>query len=244
METNKKAIFVPVFLALICIILLGYIIYFKINKLEDNDIPTNNEETKEVGNEITNEEEPEEVIEITETDVMNLYDLIGNYQKLRSEKVLFTDLYEAIKDQMVLKYLNVTCAETINISKQQFLEAYYAVFNQNKVMDDGICTLNDDTYQCQVLCEDEYVKIIKKFERYEVVDEQIVIYEKAGHLEYHDDGNIYLRSTDDSLDSIRTYAAFAEIKLEEIVSELSTYKHTFKLNENNYYWFSSELIKQ
>lgn len=250
MEKEKRTVIISLILATICIGILGYIIYFRVYKIKEEKIDNevNNNEINNIVNDDKNESN-EEIIqepnEITLDEVMNLYNLISKYPDFRDEFVTYENLSESVKDQIVIDTLyQGDCMSNLSFSKDEFLENYKRVFKQEKTSTDASCLLNDENYECVLLCDDEFVKIINQYSNYELVDNKLIIYEKAAHLEHHDDGNIYLRETITSNDNITSYADYEEIEIEQILDKLPTFKHTFELNNENYYWLSSELVKQ
>lgn len=251
MEKDKKAVIISFLLALVCVGILGYIVYFRVYVLKDNKETNKSDENQEVVNKTEedngeNQEEIKEEVknELTNEDIMNLYAILANYPEFRVDSVNFDTLGENVKDSAVIKYLNSTCIDTVRIDQNEFLDSYKSIFNHDKLSEDGVCALEDDKYKCEVICDNEFISLINKFETAVRNEDFLIIYEKAAHLEHHDDGNIYVKETVDSFENIFTFQSFDEINMDEISSKLPTYKHIFKLDNNNYYWFSSELVKQ
>ena len=247
MEKDRKAIIISLILAAICVGILGYIIYFRVYKIKEEKV--NNNEINNVVNKEENEDNNEEIIEtpneLTIDEVMNLYNLISKYPDFRDEFVTYETLTDSVKDQVVIDNLyQGDCMSNMSFTREEFSETYKKIFNQDKINMDGMCLLTDDNYECEFICDDEFKRIVNKYTDYELIDNKLIIYEKAAHLEHHDDGNIYLRENITSNDNIISYANYEEIDIEEILDKLPTFKHTFELNNENYYWLSSELVKQ
>lgn len=247
MEKDKRAIIISLILAAICVGILGYIIYFRVYKIKEEKV--NNNEINNVVNKDENDDNNEEIIEtpneLTIDEVMNLYNLISKYPDFRDEFVTYESLTDSVKDQVVIDNLyQGDCMSNMSFTREEFSETYKKIFNQDKTSVDGMCLLNADNYECELICDDEFKRIINKYINYELIDNKLIVYEKAAHLEHHDDGNIYLRETIIINDNIISYANYEEIDIDKILDKLPTFKHTFELNNENYYWLSSELVKQ
>lgn len=85
--------------------------------------------------------------------------------------------------------------------------------------------------------------------RYEATNSDLVIYEKAGFY-YVDALDVYLlKTTGEKAENYKKLAAdddksVGEEYITNNIDEFYTFKHTFKLGENNtYYWYSTELTK-
>ena len=240
MEKDNKITIITIILAFICIGILGYIIYFKANNTNENV------EEKTIVEE-KNEEKEETKEDLTDYDELakNLYKIIGNNPEFRyEEKTTYETLSENVHDSIVLNKLSEKCQESISYLKEEFLNVYKEIFNQEKTSDDGLCKLNDANYECERYCLEFDYRVYSKFEKYEKEEDKIIIYEKAAHLDYFDDGKIYLKENADDELSIASFNSLEELNNSELNYKLPTYKHTFIKGENGYYWVSSELVKQ
>lgn len=246
MENEKKDIKIAVLsivLAIICLVILGYIIYVRINSEKIKDKPKEpiiNQEDPVI-------EKPQDEIQVTDSLVLSLYEMISKFPEFRLyTPVTYETLTEEIKDKIVLIKLqpNFVCTDELIFVKSTFMTAYKNIFNHEKSSNEGICKEKDGNYQCYVECTEEIVRNVNKYINYKVEDEKIIIYEKYGYLDYLDDSIIYLKPSIDDLETIKSYTSIDEIVIGDIEELLPTYKHTFKRENNNYYWVSSEIVKQ
>ena len=134
MEKDKKAVIISFLLALVCVGILGYIVYFRVYVLKDNKEINKSDENQEVVNKTEedngeNQEEIKEEVknELTNEDVMNLYAILANYPEFRVDSVNFDTLGENVKDSAVIKYLNSTCIDTVRIDQNEFLDSYEVI---------------------------------------------------------------------------------------------------------------------
>ena len=246
-KSSSKVTVISIILALICLGILGGIIYFKVHK---NDEPKKEktEEVEKIPEKEKPSEEPEEVVEEREEDkklAEELYLIIGNNPEFRDvEPVNFESLSENVRDEIVLNNLSENCMEETKYNKDIFLNKYKEIFNKEKESEDGYCKLNGNDYECTRYCSEFVEKVFGEFEKYEIVDDNIIIYEKVGHLYYADDGKVYLKESPIDDDAIASFDSVEELKNSEVQYKLPTYKHIFAKSEDKYYWVSSESVKQ
>ena len=245
-KSSKKVNILSIFLALICIGILCGIVYFKIHKKEEPKEPETQEKE-----EPTEPEEPDNTIEEPELKenndeiIQKLYSIIGVNPEFRDKELVDLDsLSENVRDNIVLNALTDVCIETVIHDKAIFEAKYKEIFNQDKTLDEGICRLNGANYECSRYCNEFGEKIYSKYEKYELTENSIVIYEKAGHLDYADDGKVYLKENSLDTEAIASFDSLDDLKNSETQYKLPEYKHTFMKNEDNYYWVSSESVKQ
>ena len=152
MENEKKDVKVAVIsiiLAIICLIILGYIIYIRVNsdskkKIEDKPQEPIIEDKDPVS------EEPKKP-QITEDEVATLYDIIKDFPEFRSyTTVTYVTLNEELKDRIILNKLrpDFVCTDEILFVKELFLTTYKDIFNNEKASDEGICKLDQTNYEC------------------------------------------------------------------------------------------------
>ena len=246
-KSSNKTIVISIFLGLVCIAILGLIVYFKINNKNEQEpveVPENIETSEQV---LTSEtkEEPESK-ENYEEIVKNLYAIIGTNPEFRyTEIVNFESLSESVRDSIVLNSLNENCIETVSYAKDLFLTKYKEIFNQEKTSDEGLCKLDGANYECSRYCSEFGETIYNQFEKYELVEDSIVIYENAGHLDHADDGKVYLKENAIDSEAIASFETTEDLKNSEVQYKLPIYKHVFNKNDDgNYYWVSSESVKQ
>lgn len=243
-KSNNRVIVVSFLLALVCLGILGGIVYFKINKkTEQKPVETKEEEkANDIVEEPVEENKENENYEEIAT---NLYSIIGKNPEFRyADKVTFDDLSENVRDSIVLNNLNESCQENVTYDKILFETKYKEIFNQEKALDDGFCKLNNGNYECTRYCGEYSETIFNKFEKFENIDNSIIIYEQAGHLDYSDDGKVYLKENELDSASIASFDTLDELKDSSVQYKLPTYKHTFAKGDSNYYWVSSESVKQ
>ena len=246
MEKDGKITVISIFLALICLGILGYIVYYKTNSTIPKPDEKPNKEISETEEKVEEPKESEPTIDVEEI-AMNLYRIIGTNPEFREEDALdFDSLSESIRDSIVISYLkNETgCEENLSYNKEYFENAYKKIFNQEKLDNDGICLLNNGEYECNYYCNEFGPSIYNKFENYEIVEDGIIIYEKAAHLDYADDGKIYLKKNGSDSESLASFDSLEEIDDSVLKYDLKTYKHVFNKSEDGYYWVSSESVKQ
>lgn len=240
MEKDNKTTVITMILVLVCLGILGYMVYFKTTrKIEKND-----EHIEEIPEEI--EEEKQDESTINEELIESLYSIIDANPEFRyGELINYENLSETIRDNIIINRLTTACEEEMAFEKETFLNMYRETFNHEKESEDGFCKLNEDNYECTRYCNQDFNKIVTKYEKYEQENENIIIYEEVGYLDYHDNGQIYLTKNLYDEVFIAIFDSIDELT-DDIVDdyELSTYKHTFTKNGDNYYWLSSELVKQ
>ena len=244
-ESNKKVTVISLFLALVCIAILGFIIYFKVNK-KNEDIKENVETIEKIKTE-TEETKEEEKEEVQDKELINnLYSIIGDNPELREEEpVDYETLSENVRDSIVLNILNDECQETITYDKGIFEAKYKEIYNQDKINDDGLCKLDGANYECTRYCNEFGERIFANFKNSETLDDSIIIYEEAGHIDYADDGKVYLKESAIDSTAIASFETLDDLKNSEVQYKLPMYKHVFaKGEDNNYYWVSSESVKQ
>lgn len=236
MEKDNKVTVISIILALIVIIILGFIIYYKTKPVEEKK----EEKVPEVKEPI--------VVDNTDYEELSkeLYQMLGDNPEFRyEEKVTFNTLSESVRDNIVINYLVDSCDEIVVMEKSRFLENYKKIFNHEKESDEGICELKDENYECTHYCSENALKIYKVFDKYEKTEDSIIIYENVGHLDYFDDGKIYLEErAGDSNNVIASFDSLDDLLNTGVTYKLPSYKHIFKKTNDAYYWESSELVKQ
>ncbi len=244
-KSSSKVTVVSILLALICLGILGGIVYFKLHKKEEVKEPVTNEKENEPVNEPVINEPEEEPTDNYENLAKELYAIIGYNPEFRdNEKVTFETLSENVRDNIILNTLSDTCEETKTYDKAIFDAKYKEVFNQEKLNTDGICTVEGTNYECKRYCNEFGEKIFGKYEKYELVEDSIIIYESAGHLDYADDGKVYLKEKALDSTAIASFDTIDDLKDSTVEYKLPQYKHTFAKNGEKYYWVSSESVKQ
>lgn len=150
--------------------------------------------------------------------------MCGDSVKCRADKyVLETDLISEIKKMYNINTIN---SKSFKISG-------------------GIVEQNEKYYLAFMNLGASPINKINKILNYEFNNEDLVIYEKAGFI-VDLQGEISILKTTNKDDITKedpyTNKDDATKYIEENINEFNTYKHTFKLNENNnYYWYSTEL---
>lgn len=150
--------------------------------------------------------------------------MCGDTSKCRADKyVLETDLISEMKKMYNINTINSKSFKISGGIVEQN-EKYYIAF-----MNLGASPINK----------------INKILNYEFNDEDLVMYEKAGFI-VDIQGEISILKTTNKNDVTKedpyTNRDDAIKFIEENINDFNTYKHTFKLNENNnYYWYSTEL---
>lgn len=150
--------------------------------------------------------------------------MCGDTSKCRADKyVLETDLISEMKKMYNINTINSKSFKISGGIVEQN-EKYYLAF-----MNLGAYPINK----------------INKILNYEFNNEDLVIYEKAGFI-VDLQGKISILKTTNKNDITKedpyTNKDDATKYIEKNINEFNTYKHTFKLNENNnYYWYSTEL---
>ena len=242
-KSSKKVTVITILLALICVGILGGIVYYKVHRKEEPNKIEENENIKEKEEE--KEEEPPVVQENYDEVVQKLYAIISNNPEFRDEEVVNIDtLSESIRDSIVLNNLSSTCEATKLVDKALFDSKYKEIFNQEKISEEGLCTLSDNNYECNRYCSEFPSRIYNKYEKYELTENGIVIYESAAHLDFADDGKVYLKANAIDSAAIASFDTYEDLMDSTVEYKLPTYKHTFIKGDNNYYWVSSESVKQ
>ena len=118
------------------------------------------------------------------------------------------------------------------------------MLNKQKISEEGLCTLSDNNYECNRYCSEFPSRIYNKYEKYELTENGIVIYESAAHLDFADDGKVYLKENAIDSAAIASFDTYEDLMDSTVEYKLPTYKHTFIKGDNNYYWVSSESVKQ
>lgn len=160
----------------------------------------------------------------TNTEVEVTSSVCGDTNKCRADKyVLETDLISEMKKMYNINTINSKSFKISGGIVEQN-EKYYIAF-----MNLGASPINK----------------INKILNYEFNDEDLVMYEKAGFI-VDIQGEISILKTTNKNDVTKedpyTNRDDAIKFIEENINDFNTYKHTFKLNENNnYYWYSTEL---
>lgn len=237
MEKDNKVTVISIVLAVIVLVILGFIIYFKTATVkEEKKIDEKTEEKEPIIEDKTDYEELSK----------ELYQMLGDNPEFRyEEKVTFDSLSESVRDNIVINYLVDSCDEAVIMEKTMFLENYKKIFNHDKESIDGLCVIKDDNYECTHYCSENDLKIYKKFDRYEKTENSIILYENVGHLDYFDDGKIYLEEhAGDSNNVIASFDSLDDLLETSVNYKLPSYKHVFKKLNDIYYWESSELVKQ
>lgn len=150
--------------------------------------------------------------------------MCGDTSKCRADKyVLETDLISEMKKMYNINTIN---SKSFKISG-------------------GIVEQNEKYYLAFMNLGASPINKINKILNYEFNNEDLVIYEKAGFI-VDLQGEISILKTTNKDDITKedpyTNKDDATKYIEENINEFNTYKHTFKLNENNsYYWYSTEL---
>jgi len=244
MEKDNKLTIITILLALLCLGILGYILYFKANqKPAPVEEKPSVEETTEI-EEPKEEEEPVEENILYET-VQDLYKIIGSNPEFRyEESVTYETLSENVRDSIVINSLDNECKENSTYVKELFESKYKEIFGTEKLLSDGICTLDGGNYQCTKYCSEFGPAIYNKYLKYEILDDLIIIYETAGHFDYHDDGKIYLKENASDELAIASFNSLTEFEASAVEYKLPTYAHTFKKLEDKYYWLMSEKVEQ
>ncbi len=246
MEKDSKVTIISVLLALICFGILGYIVYLKVNQKnapveENKNTPV---EEKEEEKTETPEEKEEQNKAKTDELVKSLYSIIGSNPEFRYEDVsTYETLSESIRDSITLNALDNECKEESIYAKEFFEAKYKEIFGKAKPNDEGICNLNGGNYECTKYCSEFGPAIYNKYIKYEELEDSIVIYENVGHFDYHDDGKIYLKSSASDESAIASFNTMEEFENSSVEYKLPTYKHTFKLEDDKYYWVKSELVE-
>ncbi len=244
-KSSSKVTVVSIILALVCVGILGGIVYFKLHKKEEVKEPVTNEKENEPINEPENNEQEEEPEDNYESIAKELYAIIGYNPEFRdTEIVKFETLSENVRDSIVLNNLSDTCEETKTVDKAIFDAKYKEIFNQEKTTADGICTVSGTNYECKRYCNEFGEKIFSKYEKYELNEDTIIIYENAGHLDYMDDGKVYLKEKPLDTTAIASFDTIDDLKDSTVEYKLPEYKHTFAKVDEKYYWVSSESVKQ
>ncbi len=164
------------------------------------------------------------IVKETSTEEEITSNMCGSTNKCRADKyVLESDLISEMKK---MYNINTIDTKTFKISGGivEQNEKYYVAF-----MNSGASPINK----------------INKILNYEFNNEDLVVYEKAGFI-VDLQGEISILKTTNKNDIMKedpyTNKDDAIKYIEENINDFNTYKHTFKLNENNnYYWYSTEL---
>ena len=245
MEKDNKTTIISILLALICLGILGYIVYLKVNQKKvpteepnNNDVPVEKEE-KPVEEPTEKEVENKKIDEL----VKNLYSIIGSNPEFRYEsKVTYETLSESVRDSITLKALDTECKETTIYAKEFFESKYKEIFGKEKIDYEGICNLDGGNYECTRYCSEFGPAIYNKYIKYEELDNLIIIYETVGHFDYHDDGKVYLKADASDELAIASFNSLEEFENSSVSYKLPTYAHTFQKNNDNYYWIMSEKV--
>ena len=158
------------------------------------------------------------------TEVEVTSSVCGDTNKCRADKyVLETDLISEMK-----KMYNINTIDTKSFK-----------------ISGGIVEQNEKYYVAFMNLGASPINKINKILNYEFNNEDLVVYEKAGFI-VDLQGEISILKTTNKNDITKedpyTNRDVAIKYIEENINEFNTYKHTFKLNENdNYYWYSTEL---
>lgn len=150
--------------------------------------------------------------------------MCGDTSKCRADKyVLETDLISEMKKMYNINTIN---SKSFKISG-------------------GIVEQNEKYYLAFMNLGASPINKINKILNYEFNNEDLVIYEKAGFI-VDLQGKISILKTTNKNDITKedpyTNKDDAIKYIEQNINDFNTYKHTFKLNENNnYYWYSTEL---
>ncbi len=243
MEKDNKVTLISIILALVCIGILGYFIYFKLNKPIVKQPEEKPEKTEEKENTSENNEQVEQVN--YEEIAKSLYAIIGTNPEFRANEIVtYESLPESVRDMVVLNKLSDKCENLINYDKEQYLSEYKNIFNQDKINEDGLCKVINNVYQCERYCDEFNTRIYNKFSHFETEEDKIIIYETAGHIHYADDSKIYLEEHENDSSAIASFDSIDELMNSTVEYKLPTYKHVFEKGETGYYWVSSELVKQ
>ena len=160
----------------------------------------------------------------TNTEEKITSNICGDTNKCRADiYVLETDLISEMKKMYNINTINSKSFKIPGGDVEHY-EKYYVAF-----MNLGASPINK----------------INKILKYEFNNEDLVVYEKAGFI-VDLQGEISILKTTNKDDITKedpyTNRDVAIKYIEENINEFNTYKHTFKLNENNnYYWYSTEL---
>ncbi len=240
MEKDNKITVISIILAIIAVVIVGFIVYYKTTKPAEKPAEKNepqNEEKEEVPN-----SEPEVNYEEIAKD---LYKILGNNPEFRyGEKTTYETLSETVRDSIVLNLMQEACSEFTSVPKEQFQEQYKNIFNHEKESEEGYCKLNGDNYECERVCNEHSVKIYKVFDKYEKTDDSIILYENVGHLDYFDDGKVYLQANASDSEAIASFDSLDDLLNSTVTYKLPSYKHVFRKIGDKYYWESSEVNEQ
>ncbi len=160
----------------------------------------------------------------TNTEEKITSNMCGDNSKCKADEyVLETDLISEMKKMYNVNNIN-TKSFKISGGNVEHSEKYYVAF-----MNLGASP----------------IKKINKALKHEFNNEDLVVYEKAGFI-VDIQGEISILKTTNKNDVTKedpyTNRDDAIKFIEENINDFNTYKHTFKLNENNkYYWYSTEL---
>ena len=244
-DSSKKVTVASIFLALVCVAILGFIIYYKVNN-KNEEIPKKEDIVEKEPEKEEKKEEEEPVAEKDDDLAQTLYSVIGTNPELRyTELVTYDTLSESIRDSIVMSNLSSTCEDSVTYAKDLFLAKYKEIFNHDKESEEGLCSLNNSNYECNTYCSEFGVKVFNTFKTYEMSGDSITIYEEAGHLDYADDGKVYLKENAIDSTAIASFEKYEDLINSEVQYKLPTYKHIFTKDENGtYHWVSSESVKQ
>lgn len=164
------------------------------------------------------------MVQKTNTEEEITSNMCGDNSKCKADEyVLETDLISEMKKMYNVNNINIKSFK-ISGGNVEHSEKYYVAF-----MNLGASPINK----------------INKALKYEFNNEDLVVYEKAGFI-VDIQGEITILKTTNKNDVTKqdpyTNRDDAIKFIEENINDFNTYKHTFKLNENNkYYWYSTEL---
>lgn len=172
-----------------------------------------------------------------------------------------------INESISTKYCNEEeCKHANHYNVSEFYDKLKTMYNINgKTLDItdfdttnyGVSKTNNYLIAVQNSSDTRFTKV-NKIKNYKITENELIIYEQAGLIieeggfigiyKYHiiNDENTFVKkyqlSNDEDESKLLDYYNSAKEYIEENINEFNTYKHTFKLNENNsYYWYSTEL---
>lgn len=172
-----------------------------------------------------------------------------------------------INESISTKYCNEEeCKHANHYNVSEFYDKLKTMYNINgKTLDItdfdttnyGVSKTNNYLIAVQNSSDTRFTKV-NKIKNYKITENELIIYEQAGLIieeggfigiyKYHiiNDENPFVKkyqlSNDEDESKLLDYYNSAKEYIEENINDFNTYKHTFKLNENNnYYWYSTEL---
>ncbi|MBE5821766.1 MAG: hypothetical protein E7311_04165 [Clostridiales bacterium] len=272
----KKFILGFVVAIVICGITFGVFIFVNKEKfiVKEKEIVDNNNEIidNKKENILSNEEIEEYLSYVPLMDEFDRYSYGYNKDAYSKEKTIITELDERLLMKEAFRLSEGVDGEPVylNFSEKEPVEAdgYVLVEEFNKTIKNLYNVDNVSTNKF-VICGGSvqvdksgkyYVSLYgaggwkmqkeSKVIDYEIINDMLIIYEKAGFVIVDDCGigDLLIMKTTDNTNPFKRYTEDSSMSPDEALNyvkenfnEFNTFKHTFKSNGDGYYWYSTEI---